>query len=267
MRMMEKMKLPWKKDMKIGVALGGGGVRGLAHIALLEVFDEMGITPCCIAGTSMGAVIGVLYSSGIKAEVIRKELLTEGRRRINFPGFDEFQDLLKWIQFVKPGVYGRSLFRADKFIDYLLGRIKSLKFEELKIPLKVVAADFWKREQVVFSSGSLQEAIKASMAVPGVFAPVQYKDKLLVDGGIVNPVPWDVLPDDCDIRIAIEVTGTRTGTPASKPFISDILFNSFEAIEHNLNRVKREMDPPDIYIEPVLPDIDIFDFHKTSNVS
>jgi len=260
------MKLSWNKKKKIGIALGGGGVRGLAHITILEVLDELGVTPCCVAGTSMGAIVGVLYCSGLKTEVIKKDLLAEGKKRLNFPGLEEVKDLLKWFQFVTPGDYGKSLFRADKFVDYLLGRVKHLKFEELQIPLKIISADFWKREQVVMEKGDLFQAIQASMAVPGIFAPVQYEGKLLVDGGVVNPVPWDILPRDCDIRIAVEVTGRRTGTSAKTPFITDIVFNSFEAIEQNLNRIKREKDPPDIYIEPELTDIGIFDFHKTSRV-
>jgi len=261
------MKLPWRKKPRIGLALGGGGVRGLAHIPVLQVLDDMGITPACVAGTSMGAIIGVLYCGGMKAVEIREELLGAGQRHFRLPGVLKGHEILKWLQFVMPDLDGRSLFRADKFLEYLFRRIQSFGFEELKIPMQVVAADFWAREAVVLSSGDLVTAVQASMAVPGVFAPVLRDGRLLVDGGMVNPVPWDILSDDCDVTIAVEATGQRVMTRKdSRPSLTDLLFNTFETAEQNLNRLKRRLSPPDIYIAPELTNIGMLEFSKVDQV-
>ena len=265
-RILPQMRLPWRKKLRVGIALGGGGVRGRAHIPVLQVLDDMGITPACVAGTSMGAIIGVLYCGGMTAAEIREELLGAGQRRLRFPRLLKGHELLKWLQFVLPDLDGRSLFRADKFLDYLFQRIQSFRFEELKIPLQVVAADFWAREPVVFRSGDLLTAVQASMAVPGVFAPVLRDGRLLVDGGMVNPVPWDILTGDCDMTIAVEVTGRRITSRKDRPSITELLFNTYETAEQNLNRLKKSLSPPDIYVAPELTNIGMLEFHKVDQV-
>jgi NTE family protein len=191
---------------RIGIALGGGGARGLAHILMLEVLDELGIVPHRIAGTSIGAIIGLLYASGRSARDIRG-LLDQLTVAQNESWFEALTDTngLRWLGFLSPEFSRGGLLNPDGFLAYLKEMVGVERFDQLKLPLMMVATDFWKREEVILDSGPLIPAVQASMALPGVFAPVTLDGRLLVDGGLVNPVPYDLLGDDCDITIAVNV--------------------------------------------------------------
>ncbi|MFO8182565.1 MAG: patatin-like phospholipase family protein, partial [Candidatus Aegiribacteria sp.] len=178
----------------IGVALGGGGAKGLAHITMLELMDDMGIRPACIAGTSIGAVIGALYASGMPGAEIRSLVDDTIIKKGDSPN-EVLKNIKKIIHFMDVDFLGSGIFKGDSFMDYFYDEIKTDSFEELEIPLKVVATDFWKSEQVVLSSGDLIAAVKASMGLPGIFTPVEIDGRVLIDGGGVNPVPWDVLDE------------------------------------------------------------------------
>lgn len=198
---------------KIGLALGGGGARGLAHIPLLHVFDELGIRPYRIAGTSIGAVIGALYASGISGAEIR-----EGVSRMVMAKGESFRDVFhrkdafKWIQFLDLEFGHGGLLKGDKFIAFLYEAMSVSCFEDLQIPLQVVTTDFHSSEQVVISSGELLDAVKASMALPGLFTPVRWEGRVLIDGGSVNPVPFDLF-HDCDVVVAVNVMGEKITQP------------------------------------------------------
>jgi NTE family protein len=101
------------------------------------------------------------------------------------------------------------MFHIDEFLDFLIKQIQVERIEQLPIPVRIVAADFWRREAVVFDEGDIRTAIKASVSLPGIFSPVQFEDRILVDGGAVNPVPFDLLDSDCEITIAINVLGEK----------------------------------------------------------
>jgi len=246
---------------KIGIALGAGGAKGLAHIVMLEALDEMGVQPHMISGSSMGAVIGALYASGLSGKNIRQfidrlvvsdgETWAEALFR---------KDLLKWIDFIAPELGSGGLINGEYFIRYLHTAIHGSRFSELKIPLKVVAADFWKREQVVIGSGDLLLAIKASMAIPGLFTPVSMNGRILVDGGTVNPVPYDLLFDDCDITIAIDVMGSTSVENQTVPSFFDAIFNSARIMQQTILVEKMKHRYPDIYIKPAIMDIRMLDF-------
>ena len=138
---------------KIGLALGGGGARGLAHIPMLEVFDELGIRPHRIAGTSIGAVMGALYASGISGAEIRAGV----HSMLKSPD-ESFRKVLqrkgsfKWLQFLDVEFGHGGLLKGDKFIDFLYEAMRVSRFEDLRIPLNVVATDFYSSEQVVILS-------------------------------------------------------------------------------------------------------------------
>lgn len=252
---------------KVGIALGGGGAKGLCHALMLEVVDEFGITPRLVAGTSIGAIIGVLYASGISGKEIRARIdnmslyendrLTDALRK---------KDVLKWLQFIDIGWKGGGLLKADTFLDNLMRGVKVAEFEQLKIPLNVVAADFWKRDQVVFDSGDIRSAVQASMAIPGIFGPVVKGKQVLVDGGVVNPLPYDLLSDACDLTIAVDVMGNRTESEDLIPSLSEAVFNSFSIMQKTILRQKVALDPPDIYIAPDIVDIQMLEFYKAEEV-
>ena len=181
--------------MKIGLALGGGGVRGLAHIPILETLDDFGIKPSIIAGTSMGAIIGALYASGMSGKEIRERisrhliLKDDTWRDI----IAKKSDLLKLVTAFSAEFPRGGFINTQGFFEYLFSEIKKRTFEELEVPLLVIAADYWTAEEIVFETDALLPALQASMAVPGVFAPVSIGGRVLVDGGVVNLVPYDHL--------------------------------------------------------------------------
>ena len=252
---------------KIGIALGGGGAKGLAHIPILEVFEELGIRPVCVAGTSIGAILGVLYCSGIPPSQTRREL-TE----VSFSGEGRLRDLLgkreilKWLDFARFQFDRSALLRSDRVMDILFSDLGPRRFEDLHTPLKVVATDFWAREPVVLDRGELIPALKASMAVPGVFPPVEIEGRLLVDGGMVNPIPYDLLPQDCDITIAVDVAGRRTSSSDEIPSMVDLVFNAFQIAARSIVQEKLSRVKPDIYVEPDIEDIRLLEFYKAAQV-
>jgi NTE family protein len=246
---------------KIGIALGAGGAKGLAHIVILEALDEMGILTHMISGSSMGAIIGALYASGLSGRDIRQfigNLVITDDETWTEALFHK--DLVKWIDFIEPELGHGGLIDGEHFIRYLHTAIRGSHFHELSIPLKVVAADFWKREQVVIESGSLLTALKASMAIPGLFSPVPVEGRVLVDGGTVNPVPYDLLFDDCDITIAIDVIGSTSRKSDAVPSFFDAIFSSVHIMQKTILTEKMKQRRPDIYIKPAITDIRMLDF-------
>lgn len=256
-----------KPDPKVGIALGGGGAKGLSHILMLEALDELGVRPHMVSGCSIGAIAGLLYTSGMSGARMREEI-----SRMVFSEKESItetlmkKDILKWITMATPTSQGGGLLKVDKFMSYLLDIVKVTKFDELEIPLKVVAADFWEKKQVVLETGDLKTAVQASMALPVIFTPVILDGTVLVDGGTVNPVPFDLLQDDCDLVIAVNVLGKRSISDGLVPSFFDALFNTFQIYEHSLINEKIRNTPPDIYIEPDIIDIRMLEFAKAEQI-
>lgn len=251
--------------MKIGLALGAGGANGLAHILMLEVLDELGVQPRHITGTSIGAIIGAMYASGMSGQEIRA--LAES---LVIRDGDTWRDVLRnkrisgWAELLDPEFGKGGLVNGAAFLRFLFESVRASRFEDLAIPLSVVATDFWRREQVVFDSGEFLPAVQASTAMPGLFTPVSLDGRLFVDGGAVNPVPFDILPDDCDIKIAVDVTGLRSPTQELSTF--DVVFNTFQIMQESIVAGKRQYRPPDIYIDPAVENIRALEFYRLEEV-
>lgn len=250
-----------------GLVLGGGGARGLAHILMLEVFDELGIKPKIIAGTSIGAIYGAAYAAGLSAEEIRahtEETLTKriGLLRDLFasraPGRGKFWDLL----------LARSAFLAPAtLLDLVLPEGVPQSFEELAIPLRVVASDFYALEARVFSTGPLRSAVAASMALPMVFEPVLIDGRSFIDGGLTNPLPFDLVADDADIIVAIDVSGTTVPSPSRpRPTAIEALFASPFLFERSIVREKLKSHRPDIYVDAGTGHYQALEFLKVRDI-
>ena len=232
---------------EISLALGSGGAGGLAHIAMLQVFDEMEVRPARISGTSIGAVIGALYAAGLSAE----EIETIFR---DFAGskLDALTGILK-SELALHDVFAvdlddGGLIDPTAFLDFLAGHVEATRFEDLHIPLVVVATDFWSGESVIIDQGDLFVAVHASMAVPGLFDPVIRDDLLLVDGGTSKPLPFDLLLGNTDKVVAIDVSGNRRPHD-DKTGVTDLLFKTFELMQQSLIREMRLRHEPDLYIK------------------
>ena len=250
---------------KIGLALGGGGARGFALLPILEVFDELDIKPHCIAGTSIGAILGALYAAGHSAKEIKElfhHLITPPHA--GWKDILRSKDMLKILDLIDPHISlkPQGLLKGEKLLSYLYNQMRVETFEELNIPLKVVATDFWRKEEVVFDSGPLLKAVRSSMALPYIFAPVQDGHRVLVDGGLTNNVPFDLLDRDCDLKIAVDITGSSTIPPTKIPSPRDAIMHTYQVMMDATTREKLAHHPVDIYVRPPLQDIEIMDFHK-----
>jgi NTE family protein len=181
-----------------------------------------------IAGTSIGAVIGGFYAAGVSGARLEQLLKTIG-----------FRDLYKIV--LDFSILSNSaIFTGKKVEEFLARQIPSRTFEEVEIPLKVVATDFWNRREVIFERGSLITAIRASMAMSAVFEPVLLNDKVLIDGGAVNPLPYDLIRKECDLTIAIDDSGKKTYAPGDPvPNMLESLLSTFQISKLPLWRPRR----------------------------
>jgi NTE family protein len=240
---------------RVGVALGGGGAKGLSHIAFLKALDELEVRPAMIAGTSIGAVIGGFYAAGVSGAGLEQLLENLG-----------FKELYK-IAVDFSILSSSAIFTGKRVEEFLARQIPSQTFEEIEIPLKVVATDFWNRREVIFESGSLITAIRASMAMPAVFEPVLLNDKVLIDGGAVNPLPYDLLRKECDLTIAIDVSGEKTYAPEDPvPNMLESLLSTFQIMQASIVEAKKRLSQPDIYVKPALTNIRVLDFYRYKEI-
>lgn len=177
---------------KIGLALGGGGARGVAHIGVLKVLEENKTKIDMISGTSMGAVIGALYAANPNAKNLEKK----------------FMDMP-----LDKGVFDyklskKGLIKGKKVKQILDSFLQGLKFEDLRIPLKITAFDIENNREVVFSKGDVAKAVMASISLPGLFFPVKNENMLLIDGGVVDPLPVEIISKEAKKIIAVDA-GTQ----------------------------------------------------------
>ncbi len=254
--------------MKLGLALGGGGVRGLAHVPVLEMLDELGIRPDRIAGTSMGAIIGTMYAAGIKGEEIR-----EGVQGLTILKTDKAKDvwekkdkLIRWFEFFRFSKGRKAILSADGFLSLLFEGLQVEDFSDLEIPLDVVATDYYRDERVVIGTGDLKSAVKASMAIPGVFEPVIHDGRVLVDGGMADNLPYEILQDDCDIVIAIDVLPVREVDETEPPNLVTAVLGMFDTLIERNTEDRLKDHPPTIYVRPELRDIGTLDFDQVETV-
>lgn len=165
----------------IGLALGSGGARGLSEIGVLLWLKEQGISPCCVAGSSIGAILGAAIAAGRSPEYLRDTALD-----------------ITWadkVKFLRPSLKGRSIFEWKRIGGFLEDIFEDVRIEDLEMPFACVATDIDTGMEFVFRQGRVLDAVTASAAIPGAFPPVEIKGMHLVDGQVVNPVPVDVAFD------------------------------------------------------------------------
>jgi NTE family protein len=172
---------------KVGLALGGGAVRGFAHVGVLRVLELAEIPVDCIAGTSVGSVVGALYAAGLHSDGLLQLALS-----------------FRWSQVVRLVWPSQGLVSFSKLEAYLSRVVGDVTFSELTMPYAAMAADLATGQQVVLAEGKVAPAVHASCAIPGLVAPVELGGRLLVDGGIVNNLPISVVRDlGADVVIAV----------------------------------------------------------------
>jgi NTE family protein len=255
------------KSPTLALALGGGGARGLAHILVLEVFDELGIKPTIIAGTSIGALFGAAYASGLSARHIRA--LTEetlGRRfDIARQLFSARSDPVQ--KFLNLFPLRSAFLKSEAIVDMVFPTQIARDFAALAIPLRIVATDLGSRAAVVLTEGALRPAVAASIAIPIVFQPVIIDGRTLVDGGLVNPLPFDLIARDAQITVAIDVSGAASEMAIGpQPSAVVVAAQSLQILEKSITREKLLHTQPDIYIDVDLDHFNALEFHKVKEI-
>jgi NTE family protein len=251
----------------IALALGGGGARGLAHIPVLEAFDELGLRPKIIAGTSIGAIFAAAYASGLSGKQIRAHTIEVLKKRL-----DLVRDLYAARVRASGGFFTalapRPAFLApERLLDIILPPQIARDFDHLTTPLKIVASDFYAQEAVVFSSGPLRPAIAASMALPVIFQPVQIDGRVLIDGGLVNPLPFDLVAGEADLTVAVDASGAPVPRPGhDMPKAWETLFASNFIFERSIIREKLRHRHPDLYIDAGTSRFQILDFLRVDEI-
>jgi NTE family protein len=231
----------------IGLALGGGFARGIAHVGVLKVLEEEGIPVRMIAGTSVGALIGAAYCSGVTIAE-----LEEVAYKVRFTTF------ARWTL----SRYGFAT--NDRMVSFLARTLKVQTFEELRIPLGVTATDFNTGEGMVFTSGSIIDPVRASCAYPGMFLPVEIRGRWLVDGMLSNPVPTRPLRAMGAERVlAVQLKGQWSKTTAPR-HLFDVIGQSFAIAQDMMSSVWRSA--ADLVIEPDVAGFDYDDFKRAGEL-
>jgi NTE family protein len=252
-------------DPSFAVAFGGGGARGLAHIHVIEALDELGIKPVSIAGSSIGAIMG----AGMAAGMSGREIHYYARSILSHRS-----EVAARMWRARPGSLGEivagglrvSQFNIERILKAFLPDNVPATFGDLTIPLKVTATDFFGHRLAVFDNGDLYSALAASAAIPAVFRPVRRDGMLLIDGGIYNPVPFDLIEDDADITIAIDVVGAPSDGGHRRPNSMELMFGATQLMMQSISAMKLKSKRPDVFLRPPVSRFRALDFLKIEAV-
>jgi NTE family protein len=249
---------------QVGLALSSGGARGLAHIGVLEVLQAAQIPIDMIAASSMGAIVGALYAAGRSFEELHR-IAAMMEKQTNFISGFSMWDI---------GIPPRTgLVRGNKTLEYFRQALDNKSFEQLEIPLRIVAADVITGQEVVFDSGPVAEAVRASMSIIGIFEPARINGQFLVDGGTVDPVPTSVLADNkMDFVLASNVipglqarqhriAQQKQGKP---PNVISIVLGAMEIMESEI--IKTRMSAVDLVISPEMASFSTLDYDRGSEI-
>jgi NTE family protein len=223
---------------KIGLVLGSGGARGLAHVGVLKILEENKIKPDFIIGVSMGAVIGACYSLGVSTEELEEESLSFTKGKI----FKHVFDL------ANPR---NSLIQGKKIEKYFKNFIKNKKFSDCHIPFSILATNLSTGDELVIEKGDITSAVMASCSVPGIFPPVKIGEHYYIDGGVVNPTPVDLAEKKkADLIIGVDLTIRRT-VEVENPRILTTLLQTYEIIRRQAVEFKfKNLNKSAIIIKP-----------------
>jgi NTE family protein len=249
------LKNLWKKPpRKVGLALSGGGARGLAHIGVLKVLEQEGIPVDYLAGTSMGGVIAAGYAAGLSPDFMEQEALgmTSLRRLLALADLSPLR---------------RGLFEGQKVREYLASHLGDRTFDDLRVPLALAAVDLNSGQAVYLGQGRVVDAVRATVALPGVFTPVERDGQLLVDGGLLDNLPAGAVRRmGADVVIAVDVT-TDEGVVSSlvealhhRRYLPNGLVDTVEVLWRSLGVMRAEIGRrrlaeahPEIIIRPAIP--------------
>ena len=247
-----------KKMPKIGLALGSGAARGFAHVGVLEALEEEKIPVHYIAGTSMGALIGGLYASGLGIKKLKE--------------FACQTDWKKVAILLAPSLSKSGLVSGERIGKYLRSFLGNRKIEELPIPFACVATDILSGEEIIIDKGDLVDGIRASISIPGILTPVILDGRILADGGIVDPIPVNVVSKmGADFVIAsnanslfskppTEIENVRTKNKIKVPSIFTILLQSTSIMQRKM--IRDSLSKANLVINSEVPNIKLLEFYR-----
>jgi NTE family protein len=259
-----------KPSRKIGLALGGGSARGLAHVGVLRGLEKRGIRPEIVCGTSAGALVGAAFALGKLDELEDWLALLQWR------------DVVGYLDFTFRGgvIKGRRLF------NFFAEQVEDRKIEDLPMPFGVVATDLANGKEVWLRSGSLFAAVRASVSIPGLLRPVKIDDRWLVDGGLVDPVPIALCRAlGADVVLGVDINkslldearplattrlpglddgGTDDPPTDDEPSLLEVVERSLYITQSRLARARAEQDPADVLIAPAVGHIGFVEFHRAA---
>ena len=231
-----------QKNLKIGLALGGGAARGFAHVGVIAVLEEAGLRPQFVVGTSAGSLVAALYASGKTSAQLQQTALNM-----------EEVAITDWML----PIIGRGMFRGDALARYVNELVASRLLENMVIPLGIVATDLGSGNAVLFQKGDTGTAVRASSAVPAVFVPVKINGREYVDGGLVSPVPVRFARQmGADVVIAVDISNPPEANTADGTL--QILLQTFAIMGKSINQY--ELALADVVVRPSLTGLKSADF-------
>lgn len=261
-----RSKSPTRKgEPTVALALGGGGARGIAHIHVIEALNELGIRPVAIAGSSIGALMGAGMAAGMTGREIRNYALsTVGHRG----------EVLNRLWQLRPSSLAEAMaggirfgqLNIEKVLKAFLPEAIPARFSDLEIPLKVMVTDYYGQTERVCDSGDLRKALAASCALPAVFMPVKIDGRVMIDGGIYNPIPFDQLRGAADIVIAVDVVGGPDGDGKTIPSRIDSLFGASQLMMQSIIAMKMKAGAPDLLLRPDVGRFRVLDFLRAQEL-
>ncbi|SJZ96522.1 patatin-like phospholipase family protein [Consotaella salsifontis] len=250
---------------RVGLALGGGGARGLAHIHVLKALDDLGIRPAAIAGTSIGAIMGALYAAGMSGAELGAYAL-ENLSPARMAGKLWQTRPPSFADFVADGGFRLGQLNIERMLAAYLPQGLPESFETLPIPFRAVATDFFAGHQQVMDEGALLPALAASAAIPAVFRPVRKGDAILIDGGMTNPLPFDLLKDEADFILAVDVTGGPEGSAGTMPTPMQAIMGSSQLMMQSIIEAKLRIASPDLLIRPAVSKVGVLEFFNAARI-
>ena len=253
-----------KGEPTFAVAFGGGGARGVSHIQIIEALDELGIRPVAISGSSIGAIMGAGMASGMTGREIRDYTLeTVGHRGTLL---NKLWSLGPATMRDKLGGFRFGHFNLELILDAFLPPQVPKDFEDLEIPMKISATDYYGQAEVILEKGDLRQAIAASAAIPGLFMPIWVNGRVMIDGGVFNPVPYEQLMELADVVIGVDVVGAPEGDGTHPPNRIDSLFGASQLTMQASICLKLKLNPPQIFLRPSVNRFRVLDFLRAREI-
>lgn len=246
-----------RRKPRIGIALGAGSARGWAHVGVLQALLAAGIVPESVCGTSIGALVGAVYADDDIVELERWVTALTWRKVVGY--FDLS--------------FSGGLLKGDKLFDYLRGSFLDKRIEDLKRPFAAVATELASGREVWLRKGPVADAVRASIATPGLFTPWVDEHRQLVDGGLVNPVPVSLARAmEADFVIAVDLSSNTVGRhlreiesgkrQSRQPSVLEVVTGSLNIMSERITRSRLAGEPADFVIQPLLGELGLLDYHR-----